>query len=171
MFLAKCAPALLACGLGLATPALAQTDPGTPTQIADAIEACKAITTTEKTDYRRLESLGWPTAERRGGNRTRNKVIGTHQAEGNPVLVIVADEEKRSKTCVVRARLADSSAYATTLQGLSEIVGMPVRAEESSYFWTLDGHAMRVDPTGSRDEPVARFEISALTADQQETAQ
>ena len=159
-----------------ATPAAAQTEPGTPAQIAEAIQACRAVTSTKETDFRRLESLGWPTAERRGGNRSRNKVIGAHQADGNPVLVIVADEEKRNKSCVVRARLSDSGAYAATLQGLSEVIGMPNRAEENTYFWTLEGHELRVDPTGSRDEPVARFEISAISApatpaDQQETAE
>ena len=156
--------------------AAAQDDAATPAQIAEAIDACEAVTGTDKVEFRRLDGLGFPTAEKRGGNRGRNKVIGAHQKPGNPVLVVVADEQVENNTCLVRVKLADTSAYAATLQGLSEIVGMPVRAEGNSYFWTLEGHEMRVDPAGSAKEPVARFEISATQtsatpADQQETAE
>ncbi|MCA0977346.1 hypothetical protein LCM19_03105 [Qipengyuania flava] len=175
MQIAKFLPAL-AFGVALTAPAVAQTEPATSAQIVEGIEACRAITSPDKVEFRQLESLGWPTAERRGGNRTRNKVIGAHQKPGNPALVVVADDQVETKTCVVRARLADSSSYGPTLQALSEIIGMLVRAEESSYFWDLDGYELRVDPTGSRDEPVARFQISAnptsvSPADQQETAE
>lgn len=154
----------------LASPAIAQSAPATPTQIAEGIEACRAITGADKVDFRRLESLGWPTAEKRAANRGKNKVIGAHQAPGNPVLVIVADEEVRNKTCVVRAMLPDSSAYASTLQGLSEIIGMPTAADGNSYIWSLDGHELRVDPAGSRDEPIARFQISLPPAMEEETS-
>jgi len=90
--------------------------------------------------------------------------------------VVIADEQVENKTCLVRVKLAQTTDYAPTLQGLSEIIGMPVRAEANSYFWTLEGHEMRVDPAGDAKEPVARFEISATQtpatpADQQETAE
>ena len=156
--------------------AAAEDEVATPAQIAEAIDACEAVTSTDKVEFRRLEGLGFPTAEKRGANRGRNKVIGAHQKPGNPVLVVIADEQVENKTCLVRVKLAETSAYAQTLQGLSEIIGMPVRAEANSYFWTLEGHEMRVDPAGDAKEPVARFEISATQtpatpADQQETAE
>ena len=159
------------------SPALAATDDAaTPAQIAEAIDACEAVTSTDKVEFRRLEGLGFPTAEKRGANRGRNKVIGAHQKPGNPVLVVIADEQVENKTCLVRVKLAQTTDYAPTLQGLSQIIGMPVRAEANSYFWTLEGHEMRVDPAGDAKEPVARFEISATQtpatpADQQETAE
>ena len=159
-----------------AAPAAAQTD-ATPAQIAEGIEACRAITGTDKVEFRKLESLGFPTAEKRGNNRGRNKVIGAHQKAGNPVLVVVADEQVEDKTCLVRVKLAETASYAPTLQALSEVIGMPHAADGFTYFWTLDdSHEMRVDPAGDADEPVARFEISAIEtpaipADQQETAE
>jgi len=104
-------------------------------------------------------------------------VIGAHQKAGNPVLVVVADEQVDDKTCLVRVKLAETASYAPTLQALSEVIGMPHAADGFTYFWTLgDSHEMRVDPAGDADEPVARFEISAIEtpaipADQQETAE
>ncbi|MEL7729311.1 hypothetical protein AAG612_07230 [Citromicrobium bathyomarinum] len=162
--------------LAAAPAAAAEDEVATPAQIAEAIDACEAVTSTDKVEFRRLESLGFPTAEKRGANRGRNKVIGAHQKPGNPVLVVIADEQVENKTCLVRVKLAQTTDYAPTLQGLSEIIGMPVRAEANSYFWTLEGHEMRVDPAGDAKEPVARFEISATQtpatpADQQETAE
>lgn len=162
--------------LATASAAAAKDEAATPAQIAEAIEACKAVTDTDRVEFRRLESLGFPTAEKRGTNRGKNKVIGAHQKPGNPVLVVIADEQVENKTCLVRVKLANTTDYGPTLQGLSEIIGMPVRAEGNSYFWTLDGHTMRVDPAGDAKDPVARFEISATPtlvtpADQQETAE
>ena len=159
-----------------AFPAVAQDQAATPAQIAEAIGACSAVTSVDKVEFRRLESLGFPTAEKRGGNRGRNKVIGAHQQPGNPALVVIADEQVKDKTCLVRVKLPETAAYAPTLQGLSEIIGMPARADGFTYFWTLDGHELRVDPAGDAKEPVARFQISATAtpvtpADQQETAE
>lgn len=167
---------MLACAALAAVPAAAQDQAATSAQIAEAIEACEAVTSIDKVEFRRLESLGFPTAEKRGNNRGRNKVIGAHQKPGNPVLVVIADQQVDDKTCLVRVKLAATSDYAPTLQGLSEIIGMPVRADNFTYFWTLDGHELRVDPAGDAKEPVARFEISATQtpatpADQQETAE
>ena len=147
-----------------AAPAAAQTSPATAAQIAEGIAACRAVTTVEKVDYRPLDGMSWPNITKRNG-RSQSKIAGIRQKEGNPVLMVVTDDEVRAKICVVRARLAQSGDYSSTLQALSDIIGMPSKAEGFAYFWTLDGHEVKVEPAGSRDEPIAHFVISGLPAE------
>ncbi|QYJ06421.1 hypothetical protein [Qipengyuania flava] len=146
----------------MAAPAAAQDKPATPAQIADAIDACAAITSPTWLELKQLPSHGWKPFEKRGGRRGAMKVRGAYEKVGNEALIIISKEELKQKACVVFAKLDNTADYGPTAQGVSEFVGMPVRAEGPTYFWIMDDKEMRLDPAGDRDKPIARFEITAI---------
>lgn len=145
----------------LAAPAAAQDKPATSEQIADAIEACKTITSPSWIELKQLPSLGWRPYEKTGGRRVM-KVMGAYEKRDNEALIIVSKDELKSKSCVVSAKLDSTADYGPTAQGVSQIVGMPVRADGPTYFWIMGDKEMRLDPAGDRDKPIARFEITAI---------
>ena len=145
----------------LATPTAAQENPASAAQIVDAIEACKAITSADWLELKALPSHGWKEYRKSGGRRAQ-VVRGAYEKAGNEALIIIGKDDLKAKACTVFARLESTSDYGPTAQAVSQLVGMPTHAEGSTYFWTLDdGKSMRVDPTGDRDKPIARFEITA----------
>lgn len=145
----------------LAAPAAAQERPATPAQIADAIDACETITSPTWLELKQLPSLGWNPYKKRGG-RSMMQVRGAYEKRDNEALIIISKESLKAKACVVYARLDDTADYGPTAQGVSQYVGMPVRAEGPTYFWIMDDKEMRLDPAGDRDKPIARFEITAI---------
>ena len=154
--------------LAAAAPAAAQDKPATAFQIVDAIEACKQITTPTWLDLDSLSDHGWKPYRKAAGRRAQ-VVRGAYEKVGNEALIIISKEELKAKACVVFAKLDNTSDYGPTAQGVSQIVGMPVRAEGPTYFWLLgDGMNMRVDPAGDRDKPIARFEITATAQESAE---
>ena len=146
----------------LAAPAAAQDRPATPAQIADAIDACETITSPNWLELKQLPSLGWDTVEKRGGRRGAMKVRGAYEKQGNEALIIISREELKEKACVVFARLDSTADYGPTAQGVSEIIGMPVRADGPTYFWIQGDKELRLDPAGDRSKPIARFQITAI---------
>ncbi|MEX0342497.1 MAG: hypothetical protein AB3N06_07915 [Erythrobacter sp.] len=145
----------------IAAPAAAQDSPATSEQIADAIEACKTITSPTWLELKQLPSLGWKQYQKRAGRKAM-KVRGVYEKQDNEALIIVSKEDLKAKACVVFAKLDDTADYGPTAQGVSQIIGMPVRAEGPTYFWIMDDKEMRLDPAGDRDKPIARFEITAI---------
>ena len=154
--------------LAAAVPAAAQDKPATSFQIVDAIEACKQITTPTWLHLDNLKDHGWRPYRKAAGRRAQ-VVRGAYEKQGNEALIIISKEELKAKACVVFARLDSTADYGPTAQGVSQIVGMPIRAEGPTYFWSLgDGMEMRVDPTGEREKPIARFEITATAQESAE---
>jgi hypothetical protein len=144
-----------------AASASAQDKPATAAQIVDAIEACKAITSPTWLELKALPAQGWNPYRKSGGRRAQ-VVSGAYEKRGNEALIIISREDLQAKKCAVYARLESTAQYGPTAQGVSQLVGMPDRAEGPTYFWTLGDKTMRLDPTGDRDKPIARFEISAI---------
>lgn len=149
-------PALL-----LAAPAAAQQEAATAPHVAEAIAACQAITGTDDVRYDNLPPMEWDNAKRRGA-RSQRVFKGLYQKEGNNTLIVVANEQLEAKTCVVQAFLPDTASYVPLLQEVSQSIGMPEQQDGYSYFWTIAGHTVRVDPAGDAKRPFARFEISAI---------
>lgn len=155
------AAAALAAGLVVHTSAAAQMKPAAATDVVAGIEACKAITTPSWIHRDRLSELGWYTAEMRGERRTTRKVRGIYEARGNRAYVVLTGEQLRNKECVVQARLKDTASYTSLLQQVSQSVGMPTGQDGFAYIWDLGEFTMRVEPTGGRDAPNAKFAIRA----------
>ena len=145
-----------------AVPAAAQDKPASAAEIADAINACKAVTSPTWIELDDLRGHGWKPYRKAAGRRAQ-VITGAYEKVGNEALIIITKEDLKAKACTVFARLDNTSDYGPTAQGVSEFVGMPNRADGPTYFWALgDGKVMRVDPTGDRDKPIARFEITAI---------
>ena len=152
----------------LAAPVAAQEKPASVAEVVDAIDACKAITTPTWLELKALPSHGWKEYRKSGGRRAQ-VVRGAYEKADNEALIIISKEELEAKACVVFARLESTGDYGSTAQAVSEIVGMPTRAEGPTYFWSLgDGKTMRVDPAGDRTKPIARFEITATAQESAE---
>ena len=145
----------------LASSAAAQMKPATATDVVAAIEVCKAVTTPDWIHLDRLETQGWNTAEIRGERRRMRKVRGIYERPGNRAFVVITREELRNKQCVVQARLKDTASYTTLLQQVSQSVGMPNGQDGFAYTWDLGDFTMRVEPTGERSAPNARFTLKA----------
>lgn len=152
----------------LAAPVSAQERPATPENIAEAIEACSAVTSPSWIHLKQLPDHGWKQVEKRGSNRRVMKVRGAYEKYGNEALIIVSKDELKSKSCVVYAKLDTTADYGPTAQSVSGIIGMPVKAEGPTYFWIYGDKNLRLDPAGDRDKPIARFEISAIAQESAE---
>ncbi|MEZ5682092.1 MAG: hypothetical protein R3E14_12455 [Erythrobacter sp.] len=153
---------ILALAVCLAAPVAAQDKPADAAQVVEAIEACKTITSPTWIELKQLPSLGWHPLEKRGGGRSTMKVRGIYEKPHNEALIILGKDELKAKSCAIFARLDKTSDYGPLAQSVSQIIGMPNRAEGPTYFWTLGDKALRLDPTGDRKKPIARFEITAI---------
>lgn len=159
-----CSPLL---AIACASPALAQTKPADATQIVDAIEACKAITSPRWLDLAALPARGWDSAKRRSG-RSEQVFRGVYEKKDNEAYILIGRDELKEKVCVVSARLSSTGDYGHTAQAVSAIIGMPDRAEGFTYYWTIGDKQIRLDPAGEKSAPTARFAITAIP---QESAQ
>ncbi len=154
--------ALTATAALLSAPAAAQEAPADSAQIAAAIEACSAITSPTWIELKQLPDHGWEPVKKRGGGRSAMVVRGAYEKRGNEALIIIGKDELKAKSCVVFARLQATGDYGPTAQGVSQLIGMPLRADGPTYFWVLGDKNIRLDPAGDRDKPIARFEITAI---------
>lgn len=145
-----------------AAPASAQMKPASADDVLGAIAACRSITTPVWIDTDALEEQGWYTAEVRGERRRTRKVRGIYERRNNRAYVVTTRDELRSRECAVQARLESTSDYVPLLQQVSQTLGMPTGQDGFAYTWELDGLAMRVEPTGDRSAPSARFVLTAL---------
>lgn len=89
-------------------------------------------------------------------------VRGVYEKAGNNTYIIVGKDELKEKSCVVSARLNATSDYMPIAQGVSQIIGMPSRAEGFTYYWTIGDKQIRLDPAGDRTAPTARFAVTAI---------
>ena len=147
--------------VAIAAPAAAQMKPAGAADVVAAIEVCKSVTTPDWIHLDRLESQNWHTAEIRGERRRTRKVRGIYETPGNRAFVVITREELRNKECVVQARLKDTASYPALLQEVSQSVGMPNGQDGFAYTWDLGDFTMRVEPTGERSAPNARFTLKA----------
>ncbi len=145
----------------LASPVVAQDGATEPADAADAISACTSITESDWLHLKRLPSVGWDAAKRRGA-RSMRVIKGVYEKENNSALIVIGTEQLDTKSCVVQAFLSDTGNYGTFLQEVSGIVGMPSGQEGYTYHWQMDSHRLRVDPAGDKKRPIARFEITAI---------
>ena len=154
--------------LAAAAPAAAQDKPASAAEIVDAIDACKAITSPTWIELDDLSKHGWKPYRKPAGRRAQ-VVRGAYEKQGNEALIIISKAELREKACVIFARLDSTADYGPTAQSVSQFVGMPTHADGPTYFWSLgDGMKMRIDPTGDKDKPIARFEIKATAQESAE---
>lgn len=156
--------AALPIGLGLlalAAPLGAQERPAAPGQIADALSACKAITSPTWIDLKKLPALGWSPYTKAAG-RKQMKIGGAYEKTGNPAILVIGHDELKTKSCVVLARLESGAAYGVTAQGVAGIIGMPTRQSDFTYVWERDGQTITLDPSGDKSAPKARFAINAI---------
>ena len=147
--------------LALASPLAAQEKPASPAQIAEAVSACREITSPTWIDLKELPSLGWSPYTKASG-RNQMKIGGAYEKAGNQAILVIGHEELKAKTCVVLAKLESGAAYGATAQGVAGIIGMPTRQSDYTYIWEREGQHITLDPSGDKSAPKARFAINAI---------
>ncbi len=154
------AVAALTCSFPLA----AQEKPASAAQIAQAVDACKAITGSKWIDLKKLPSLGWTPFTKSTG-RKQMTIGGAYVKRGNEALLVVGHDELKEKTCVVLVRLQSGGSYGATAQAVSEIIGMPTGQQDFTYIWEQGGQRISLDPSGDKSAPKARFAVTAINGD------
>lgn len=152
-------PALLAS----AVSAHAQMQPASAEQLGEAAGACLAAVDGDGPLPEELGSLGWERATISSKGKAVDSPLGMFGKSGNDAIILVSKPDNESgASCVVIARLASTKLYHPTAEAISRIVGPPTKREDNIYFWSLDGKAAQLAPTGTRDEPALRFVIVSL---------
>ena len=152
--------ALAACA-AFAAPAAAQMKPADAEDVAEALATCKAITSPVWIDKDALKGHDWHQVRQRGAGRGGARLYNTYEKRGNRAYLVFEREDLQAKQCVVLARLEDSSEYVNLARDLAGEVGMPTGQDGYAYIWDDADYTVRMEPSGERDTPNARFTVKA----------
>ncbi|ANU07654.1 hypothetical protein [Paraurantiacibacter namhicola] len=153
--------ALAAVAATLSAPASAQMKPASAEDVAEAIKTCKDITSPTWIDKDALKGHGWHQVRQRGRGRGGARLYNAYETRGNDAYLVFEREDLKAKNCVVLARLENTGAYNGLAQGLAGEIGMPNGQDGFAYIWDQSDYIVRMEPSGDRDTPNARFTIKA----------